>query len=129
MVPEKTFVELVKHLHEYGLNCGESKPVWTCKGPADAPVVPDIEFNMVKNQQGETATIRMPHHAYIKRSMQNPTNYFLLINPWNFMGMGGKEGEEYWVMGAQFLQNYYSMYNFKDKKVGLVESVTSMIGK
>lgn len=45
------------------------------------------------------------------------------------MGMGGKPGEEYWVLGAQFLQNYYSIYNFKDKKIGLAESVTSMIGK
>jgi len=23
-----------------------------------------------------------------------------LFMPWNFMGMGGKPGEEYWVLGA-----------------------------
>ena len=40
--------------------------------------------------------------------------------------MGAKsEKEEYWVLGAQFLQNYYSMYDFKEHKIGLVESVTS----
>lgn len=43
--------------------------------------------------------------------------------------MGGKAGEEYWVMGAQFLQNYYSIYDFKDKRIGLVESVSSYLGK
>lgn len=45
--------------------------------------------------------------------------------------MGAKsEKEEYWVLGAQFLQNYYSIYDFKDHKIGLVESVTSrMIGQ
>ena len=43
--------------------------------------------------------------------------------------MGGKEGEEYWVMGAQFLQNYYSIYDFKEKKVGLVLSTTSRVDK
>lgn len=40
--------------------------------------------------------------------------------------MGAKsEKEEYWVLGAQFLQNYYSMYDFKEHKIGLVESVSS----
>jgi len=40
--------------------------------------------------------------------------------------MGAKsEKEEYWVLGAQFLQNYYSMYDFKEHKIGLIESVTS----
>jgi hypothetical protein len=45
----------------------------------------------------------MPHHAYIKRNGKNHAQFFLLLTPWQFMGMGGKEGEEYWVMGAQFL--------------------------
>lgn len=27
----------------------------------------------------------------------------LLITPWQFQGLGGKDGEEYWVLGAQFL--------------------------
>jgi len=53
--------------------------------------------------------------------------FFLLISPWQFAGLGGKQGEEYWVMGAQFLQNYYSIYDFKNKQIGLVESVTSLI--
>lgn len=79
MVPENAFVALIKNLHDYGLDCKESKPVWTCKGDPNAPIVPDIEFNVVLNQKGETGNIRMPHHAYIKRSMQNPTNYFLLV--------------------------------------------------
>jgi len=24
----------------------------------------------------------------------------LLLTPWDFAGMGGKKGEEYWVLGA-----------------------------
>jgi len=28
---------------------------------------------------------------------------WLLMTPWDFAGLGGKEGEEYWVLGAQFL--------------------------
>jgi len=30
-------------------------------------------------------------------------------------------------MGAQFLQNYYSIYDFKNKKIGLVESNTAIL--
>jgi hypothetical protein len=25
---------------------------------------------------------------------------WLLISPWEFNGLGGKEGEQYWVLGA-----------------------------
>ena len=31
------------------------------------------------------------------------------------------------MLGAQFLQNYYTMYDFEQKKIGLVESSTSTI--
>lgn len=104
MVPEKSFVELIKRLHDIGFECREGRPVWDCKGdPNAAQGPPDIEFNVIKNPKGEVATIRMPHHAYIKRSGKDHSQYFLLLTPWTFKGMGGKEGEEYWVMGAQFL--------------------------
>ena len=52
----------------------------------------------------------------------------MLINPWNFAGLGGKKGDEYWVLGAQFLQHYYTIYDYGEKKIGLVESKTSLIG-
>lgn len=53
---------------------------------------------------------------------------FLLISPWNFSGLGKKnEKDEYWILGAQFLQNYYSIYNFEEGKIGLIESKTSLI--
>ena len=68
MAPESTFVELIKSLHEAGFSCTESKPVWKCKGDPNAQILPDIEFNMIKSPKGDTATFRMPHHAYIKRN-------------------------------------------------------------
>ena len=53
---------------------------------------------------------------------------WLLFTPWDFVGLGGKEkGEEYWVLGAQFLKNYYSIYDFKNKKIGLVESKSAQV--
>ena len=67
----------------------------------------------------------------MKFTQENETGFtsMLLINPWEFQGLGGKEGEEYWVLGAQFLQNYYTIYDFGKKQIGLVESKSSVIGK
>ena len=82
MAPEQSFVELIKRLHEHGFECQEARPVWQCKGDPNAQDVPDIEFNVLKNPKGETAIVRMPHQAYIKRSSKDPSIYFLLLNPW-----------------------------------------------
>ena len=44
--------------------------------------------------------------------------------------MGDKNpNAEYWVLGAQFLHNYYTIYDFQKHQIGLVESMTSAIGK
>ena len=79
----------------------------------------------------------MPRHSYMKIdpgitavSKEDGKKVMvsrLLFTPWEFAGLGGKEGEEYWVLGAQFLQNYYTMYDFKQKKVGIIESVSSTL--
>lgn len=50
-----------------------------------------------------------------------------MLTPWNYAGIGGEKGEEAWVLGAQFLQNYYTIYNFNTKKIGLVESASSLV--
>ena len=60
------------------------------------------------------------------------TACLLMILPWQFDGMrnnGGKEGEEYWLLGGKFLQNYYTVFDFESKKIGLIESKTSEISK
>jgi len=34
----------------------------------------------------------------------------------------GDSGSTNWLLGDQFLQNYYSIYDFDKKKIGLVEA-------
>lgn len=43
----------------------------------------------------------------------------LIPNSENF---GADKNQSYWVMGDIFLQNYYSIYDFSQMQVGLVES-------
>jgi len=37
----------------------------------------------------------------------------------SFFGEGGSQN---WLLGAQFLQNYYSIFDYDNKKVGLIRS-------
>ena len=48
----------------------------------------------------------------------------LLLNP-NDMQIGANYGENYWVMGAQFMQAQYTIYDIEKWRVGLVESSNS----
>ena len=63
----------------------------------------------------------------MKFNPENPKFAKLYFVPKEFRGLGRLKGEEYWILGAQFLQNYYSIYDFDKKKMGLVESISSII--
>jgi len=77
--------------------------VWSCEGdPNNYEKLPSIDMNLLLTPKGETGTIKMPKEAYMKFDPSQNV-FFLLITPWQFQGLGGKPGEEYWVMGAQFL--------------------------
>ena len=38
-------------------------------------------------------------------------------------------GSDKWVLGAQFLMNYYSIYDYKNKRMGLIESNREVVTK
>lgn len=56
---------------------------------------------MLQDDKGASKVFEMPPHSYLK--MAGDDLAMLLLTPWDFAGMGGKKGEEYWVLGAQFL--------------------------
>ena len=47
-----------------------------------------------------------------------------MLNP-NDMQIGARYGENYWVMGDQFMQAYYTIFDHDKWRVGLVESKNS----
>ena len=61
----------------------------------------------------------MPRETYIKDKGEGKCQ--LLLNP-NDMQIGARYGEDYWVMGDQFMQAYYTIFDNKNWRVGLVES-------
>lgn len=62
--------------------------------------LPKMKFNLLLNQKGETKDVEMPRHAYMKLDPDRPGVGYFLFTPWDFKGMGRKEGEEYWILGA-----------------------------
>ena len=44
-----------------------------------------------------------------------------MLNP-NDMQIGARYGENYWIMGDQFMQAYYTIFDQAKWRVGLVES-------
>jgi len=82
MMPEKSFVPLLKSLHEQGFNCQETMPVWSCEGtPEKYEKLPPISLNVMLNAQGQKAEIHMPKEAYLKYDPEQKI-FFLLISPW-----------------------------------------------
>lgn len=134
MAPMKVFGNFLKSLYQkHKVAClpVEGLPMIPCKATKEQyKTLPDLEFTIVAGPDGKKVPIKMPKEAYMKFTQENETGFtsMLLINPWEFQGLGGKEGEEYWVLGAQFLQNYLTIYDFAEKKIGLIESKTSVIG-
>ena len=67
MIPEKSFVPLVKKLHEYGFKCQETMPYWTCEGSPDQfMILPPITLNLMLNPKGESANIHMPKEGFMR---------------------------------------------------------------
>ena len=125
--PEQTFVKLAETLlRDYGVTCMKDEPLYDCRcTPEQMAKLPSIKFEIFA-ASGASKQIELPPSGYMMAAPENPGHAFLLLTPTaKFEGVGKAEGEEYWILGAQFLQNYYTIYDFAKKKIGLVESVSS----
>lgn len=105
MAPEGDFLKLAKSLStDYGIQCLQAAPLWTCKCSEQQYLkLPKMKFNVIANETGASRSFEMPRHAYMKMDPDRPGVAYLLWTPWDCKGMGRKDGETYWILGAQFL--------------------------
>ena len=61
----------------------------------------------------------MPRETWIKDLGDKKCK--LLLNP-NDMNVAARPNENYWILGDQFMQAYYTIYDVKCLKVGFVPS-------
>lgn len=70
-----------------------------------------------EDSTGKVLTI--PRELYIRDKGEGKCR--LLLNP-NDMQIGANYGDNYWIMGDQFMQRYYTIYDHANWRMGLVES-------
>jgi hypothetical protein len=58
---------------------------------------------MITRKDGQTKEFLMPRQAYMKFTPEDPNFAKLYFVPKEFKGLGRKPGEEYWILGTQFL--------------------------
>ena len=129
LIPPNDFKTLTQMLDtQYGVKCTPEKK----KDNVSAQVVssdctcsnynamPSLKMQIMANGEDKTGKqFVMPRESYIKDQGEGKCQ--LLLNP-NDMQIGARYGEDYWVMGDQFMQSYYTIFDHKNWRVGLVES-------
>lgn len=73
----------------------------------------------------------MPRDSFLRKDDDGIDHCKLLLTPSDMDTSGsrsasgdffGDSGSTNWLLGDQFLQNFYSIYDFDKKRVGLVEA-------
>jgi len=65
----------------------------------------------------------LPPNEYLM--LDDSGSYRLLISPSDEMQLLDEDKGEVgakWIVGDQFLQNYYSIFDFENKRIGLIEA-------
>lgn len=110
----------------FGVKC--SKPegsselttVYSCDC-ADYEQLPDIDIGLATDDRREKSKwFSLPKESYMSRKDDGKCNKMLLTPSNEKFGKG--DSAAYWILGDIFLQNYYSIYDLPNSKVGLIES-------
>ena len=102
MAPTADFAAMIAVLKaHYGILCQNNKPLWSCETTEKQYMkLPKMTFELITNDKLESKTFTMPRHAYMKLDPRKENTGWLLFTPWDFQGLGGQPGEQYWVLGA-----------------------------
>jgi hypothetical protein len=129
LIPSEDFKALTTLLSKsYGVTCAASAEAkkdkaqvnassCTCK---DYTALPALKFSIFATGEDKTGKqFSLPRETYMKDEGAGKCQ--LLLNP-NDMQIGARYGENYWIMGDQFMQAYYTIYDHEKWRVGLIES-------
>jgi hypothetical protein len=79
-----------------------------------------------KNSTKESNLFDIPPQAYIqKESMGEIVRYRLLICPSDSMMLLESQSDikaSPWILGDQFLMNYYSIFDYNNERIGLIQA-------
>lgn len=126
LIPALDFMHLRTELTSYGVNCENQKgdelvTAYHCTFN-DYAKLPDIQLTVESDPHDPKSVkkpFNLPKESYMEQTSPGVGKMKILPNDINF---GSSSSSAYWVMGAIFLHNYYSIYDFKQMKMGLVEA-------
>jgi hypothetical protein len=89
----------------------------SCK---DISSLPELRMQIFADKEDKIGkTLSIPRELYMRDKGDGKCR--LLLNP-NDMQVGANYGDNYWIMGDQFMQKYYTIYDHANWRMGLVES-------
>lgn len=123
IIPQQDFDKVKTSLADYGVKCNEpesSSLVSTqkCQCP-DYNSLPEIQMTLMDKDSGNMKAFSLPKESYMEKQGNGCNTLRLTPSTEHF---GRSESSNYWVLGAIFLQNYYSIYDFPNNLVGLIEA-------
>jgi hypothetical protein len=124
IIPSNDFDKVKNSLADYGVKCSEPKDsslVSTQKCQcSDYSSLPDIQMTLMDKDTNNMKAFSLPKESYMEKAGGNGCNTLRLTSSTEHFGRG--ESANYWVLGAIFLQNYYSIYDFPNNLIGLIEA-------
>jgi hypothetical protein len=125
LIPTHDFVAILDNLSKIGVKCVEPKDAslvttYSCD-IQDYNKLPDLLMRVSNGIEGheKTKDLRLPKESYM--TPKDGSGYKLKLVP-NETNFGNQKSSNYWVMGAIFLHNYYSIYDYKDMKMGFINA-------
>lgn len=128
ILPTDDFNLIKRTLGEYGVQCSEpegahsSTATPTCKC-ASFTQLPSIQIFLAHNarfRENGGQWFDLPPSSYMEKVGETGCGTLRLTPSNEKFGKGNPS--DYWIMGDIFLQNYYSIYDYPNSKMGLVEA-------
>lgn len=127
ILPTDDFNIIQKTLAEYGVKCSDPSGQHSSTSTAQCECknfeeLPSIEIFLNKNQRFKEnggKWFEVPASSYMEKVGTGCGT--LRLTPSNEK-FGKGNPSDYWILGDIFLQNYYSIYDYPNSKMGLVEA-------
>jgi hypothetical protein len=131
LIPTEDFNKLSELLgKQYGVSCqkGERQESGSQVASSDCKCkdyssLPALKMSIFANKEDKTGkAFSMPRETYMKDLGNGGCK--LMLNP-SDMQIGAHYGETQWVMGDQFMQAFYTIYDHEKRRVGIIPSANS----